>query len=313
MFTHFLLQGLKGGITVDRSDGLITLEDIYQFTLEKVRSWSIKNNTTQVPSYSAELTGVLSEIAVARVRPDLDHSVATAEQVEMITSPFSLSEMVFTGVRDFRYLTDVEHIPTPYDWMNTGISYIGPRTREVIVAREEIDNEAEGYGEGLLSECGALLLKCFEVEEIKGLESNRIDFPKGHFSISTEKYHRKVIVTHTLNLAGKYDGSELCRAFFNEFSWGLLELRLTIENAKTLENLVGSFRLRDWEVVEYLPDNYLKVHVPSLGKGSSPAAVRIENERNNRWNILYYLFEIDSAHGPDTLVKFVYELFEIQN
>jgi hypothetical protein len=56
LFTYFLIEGLNGEADFD-GDGLITVTDINDFTLNEIRAWNLKNLSRQDPTYRFEGIG----------------------------------------------------------------------------------------------------------------------------------------------------------------------------------------------------------------------------------------------------------------
>jgi formylglycine-generating enzyme required for sulfatase activity len=74
LFTHFLIQGLKGE-AANPKDGLVTFRDLSDFVVSKVKAYSVKAGKIQVPFEAGESTGdflmgeVLKEAPVAEAAP----------------------------------------------------------------------------------------------------------------------------------------------------------------------------------------------------------------------------------------------------
>lgn len=56
LFTYFLIQGLSGDADRDE-DGIITVNDLKDYTLDQVRRWNTLNGGTQEPTFKAEGIG----------------------------------------------------------------------------------------------------------------------------------------------------------------------------------------------------------------------------------------------------------------
>ena len=63
LFTHFLVQGLRGAADLDR-DGIVSLQEVYQYLEQQVSQKSRAMGGNQHPVMKGEMEGILPLVKV---------------------------------------------------------------------------------------------------------------------------------------------------------------------------------------------------------------------------------------------------------
>ena len=300
VFTHYLLDGLCGGIISYQDDGFISLEELYKFLLDKVRDWSLSHNKQQVPYLATEITGVLSSIKLVRSRPPFRSEATVTARVE---KPFKVVRIQLDGSKSFPY-------PTKLVTKSGFPRYVSVALLEYTVeevdesAKPFVDGNARNYNTTLMARLSAALLQFYKAQEISQSNLARITFPFGEIYTDENREHKVVVAKYGLRLQAKEPSIAIAEKMRSLLPWDRLHFDVDLMTEPNLADLVEHCKTRSWRVAEFIPDNYVAVDIDSFGTNSRPARIIVtKKEDSKRLRITFLLDTISKEHDVGALAE----------
>jgi len=300
VFTHYLLAGLNGGAVSVQGDGYVSLSELYDFVLDKVRQWSLSNNKQQVPYLATEITGALNTIKLVKSRPPVKPETPVAVRAE---KPFTVAKIQLDGSRSFPYPTKVvrrDGFP-----MLLSVATYGSVVEEVDEnAKPSVDQNAQNYITSLLARLSASLLQFYKAQDISQSNAGRITFPSGEVYGDDDRQHKAAVASYRLRLRAEEQSFAIAEQMRGLFAWDRLHLDVDLTAEPNLADMVEHFKTRSWRVAEFIPDDYVTVEVDSFGANSRPARITVAKRENpKRLRVTFALDTVSKEHDIRALAE----------
>ena len=321
VFTHYLLEALEGFESYSASGQIIPIDAIFAHVTNCVRDWSLKNHKLQVPQMSSQITGSLSDIALAKVPEDGGKVPAKDDTEPPTKANWVCSQIALQGRKTLHIPTELEPLErdtSPYDtpaW-DQAIYIMAPqqrrKTRVIESERSRVYRDADSEMEEMLGAFGALAAELDGVDGVNIFESNRIDFLRGHVYASRASEHWTELVNYKLEYQWDQLNFETVNSFFKKFLWRSIDVTVESERSVQLGSITSYAIGQKWKISSYMPQRFVELKVPGIGQRSGESNIHVEvTDRENT----EYLFRINVGSSGareeiDDYVDFVVELIE---
>jgi uncharacterized caspase-like protein len=302
VFTHFILECLSRG-SAGESDS-ISIKELYEYTLEKCRDWSMKNNKQQVPRLAMDGVGDPTRIALARRK---NESVSTSPSDPVVGLAKTI---MLTSTKIYTYPRDIRIAPEPPNFGYViGINTSGPRTEYGDVKRDqvpEVKKQALEQGREGLESVAATLTDFYDPGTLlKGSERD-FSFPDGQFRYELQENPLECVVAATL----QFEVSTVSRAALDMLQrihrWGTLSVSIVPESAPLLSDVVTHVKKSGWRISRFSPERACEVEIQGLGRKSRTARVIFHSGKDKILERVF--FDLDTVSEEHTLSALVAEV-----
>ena len=224
VFTHYLIEGLKGNAGLNDSSE-ISFDDLCTFVTKKVARWAFDNDVSQTPNMKLEYAGKLmikvknpeiSEITSDEV--DISDEIKNLIRIELTSTYISpKSEMIYEEI---------------------GPSIMMPTDEVRSLSREERIEKTNSNKERILGNLFKNIIEFYKPSDIKLKEDNIYELPFG-----------KIIILPT-------------NVYSNEFKL-IISDELETENINNILQSIDNQNIFSWKTVEYVFNGFFnldKVH-----------------------------------------------------